>query len=217
MADEPENANDAGNENELADSFLGFLEEKRSVRAFDPDPPPPEALEYVVRAAATAPFSGRSPAWHFILVRERRVLERLQTAATSGLNKLNFWVNNAPVILVACAKPERSLPFSRGLPSFVMDTAVALERASLMAHQMGIGSCWIGAFDEKGARRACRIPSSHRVVALLALGYPRESSEGPFGMPVINDFGQYYDLIRSKYEHQRHTPWRRLFSYNYFP
>lgn len=212
MSTAPENESDL----DLGEEFLHFLEEKRSIRNYKPDPVEPEKIELMVRAALTAPFSGKSPCWHILAVNDAKVRERLQRAATAGLNKMNFWVRTAPTILVLCAKPGAAKK-RQGIAYYLVDSALAMERASLMAHQLGLGSCWIGNFDERGVKRACRIPGGIRVVGLLSLGYPEEDGESIMGVPVINDFDQYYDLIRSKFDRDKRIPLRAAFSYNYFP
>jgi len=56
----------------------------------------------------------------------------------------------------------------------VVDVAIAMENMVLTATSEGLGTCWVGAFDEKQIKEILKIPDSLRVVALLAIGYPRE-------------------------------------------
>lgn len=212
MPGEPENDSDL----EMGTQFLQFLEEKRSVRNYKPRRVETRKIELMVHAALSSPFSGKSPCWHLLAVSDDKVLDRVHRAATAGLNKMNFWVRTAPCMIVLCAKPGASKK-RQGIPYYLVDSAIALERASLMAHQLGLGSCWIGNFDERGVRRACRIPAGIRVVGLLSLGYPEKDGESILGVQVINDFDQYYDLIRSKFDRNKRVPLHSAFSYNYFP
>lgn len=56
---------------------------------------------------------------------------------------------------------------------YTVDTAIALEHTALAATALGLGTCWIGAFNQEDIREILRIPERFEVVALMALGYPR--------------------------------------------
>jgi nitroreductase len=59
-----------------------------------------------------------------------------------------------------------------GQPAYSIDTAIAVDHMTLQAVEEGLGTCWIGAFDEKKVKEILNIPGSVRVVQLLTLGYP---------------------------------------------
>ncbi len=205
------------NDAEQAKEFLRFLEERRQVRSFADREPSGAILRLLLEAAATPPFWGGSPAWHLIAVSEPEVLARVRKAATTGiLNKMNFWFERAPVVVVGCVKAGGFSLRRLNAPVQAIDTALALERLSLMAHQLGLGTAVLAAFDERAVRRACLIPSGWRALALLALGYPAEGKESILGLPVIEDFSQYYDLLRAKQERKGLVPGRPAISYNRF-
>ncbi len=208
---EPENGNPFG----AGQEFLEFLGEQRSVRNFEPRPVDERLLDLVVRAAATAPVWGKDHSWHLVVVNDPAVLKKVQDAATAGFHKLNFWIRSAPAILVCCARPAAAKKRD-GVPLYLVDAAIALERAALMAHQVGLGTSLALKYDERAIRRTCRVPNGHRVVALLAAGHPRGEGEAFLGLPVINDFAQYYDRMLSRQERHRQPATSDVFSYNYF-
>ncbi len=205
------------NNEEQSREFLRFLEERRQVRSFSAQTPSREVLGLLLQAAATPPFWGGAPAWHLVAVDDPDVLAKVRKAATTGiLNKMNFWIQRAPAVVVACVKAGGFSLRRLNAPVQAVDAALALERLSLMAHQSGLGTAVLAAFNERAVRRACQIPSGWRSLALLALGYPAGRKEPVLGVPVIEDFGQYYDLLRAKRERKSLVPRRPAVSYNRF-
>ena len=82
---------------------------------------------------------------------------------------------NAPVIIVACVSPDEAWVRWDGEAFWQVDTAIAVQDMILVARELGLGTCWIGAFDEKKVKEALGIPTDIRVVALFPLGYPAEA------------------------------------------
>jgi len=205
------------NDAEQAKEFLRFLEERRQVRNFSARTPSREVLELILQAAATPPFWSGAPAWRLVAVDDPEVLAKIRKAATTGiLNKINFWIQRAPALVVGCVKAGGFSLRRLNAPVQAIDTALALERLSLMAHQLGLGTAVLAAFDERAVRRACQVPSGWRALALLAVGYPAGEKEAVLGLPIIEDFGQYYDLLRAKQERKSSVPARPAISYNRF-
>jgi nitroreductase len=104
------------------------------------------------------------------VVREQATKRALAQAA------LNQWfISEAPVVVVVCADPERSAARygdrGRHLYSF-QDTAAATENLLLAAVASGLGACWVGAFDEVAASRALGLPAHLRPVAIVPIGHP---------------------------------------------
>ena len=82
------------------------------------------------------------------------------------------------MVIVVCADEKRSSTGYgiRGkLLYCLQDTAAATQNILLTAHSLGLGSCWVGAFDEESARKALNIPEGVRPVAIIPVGYPDET------------------------------------------
>jgi nitroreductase len=77
----------------------------------------------------------------------------------------------APVIIVVCADPNES-GFENGIEYYIADTAIAFEHLCLAAHAVGLGTCWMGWYNEEKIKQAVNIPSHIRVVGITPLGYP---------------------------------------------
>jgi nitroreductase len=91
---------------------------------------------------------------------------------------INSFIARAPAVVVATAGPvdilHRIASYLVNKRWYYLDVAIALEHMVLTAWELGIGSCWIGWFDEKKVKKLLSIPQGEEVIALLTLGYPKE-------------------------------------------
>lgn len=146
--------------------FMDVITERRSIRKFKPDPVPQEDIDYVLNAARLAPSWANTQCWEFVVVTHSGTIEELAEAG-------NAWLEQAPVIIVACADPTR--PGTKGDQEYYMlDIGIAMEHLILAATDRGLGTCWIGAFDEQIVKSVLNVPEAIRVVASTPLGYPDE-------------------------------------------
>lgn len=143
---------------------------RRSVRSFLDKPVEDEKLMAVLEAGRLAPSSGNRQEWRFVVVRDREVRARLGEAANG-----QSFVGEAPVVIVACAETDGHI-MSCGQPSYPIDVAIALDHISLAAVELELGTCWIGAFNEKKVKEILGVPNEIRVVELMPLGYPVNQS-----------------------------------------
>jgi len=157
--------------------FWEVIERRYSLRDFDPSRDvAPEDVERLLRAAIRAPSAGNLQPWFFVVVREEKKKEALARAALD-----QRFIARAPVVVVVCADPGRSAMRygGRGMNLYCLqDTAAATENLLLAAVALGLGGCWVGAFNEEEAARALDLPSHLRPVAIVPLGYPARPRTG---------------------------------------
>jgi nitroreductase len=151
--------------------FWQLVENRYSVREFDPDTDvPPEIVERLLAAAVRAPSAGNCQPWHFYVVRDPAARRGLVEAAHG-----QEFVCQAPIAIVVCTDAEQSAARyrQRGRELYCLqDTAAATEHILLAATALGLGGCWVGAFDERRASRVLNLPKRHRPVAILPIGKP---------------------------------------------
>jgi len=155
---------------------------RRSIRAFTEEDVSDEQIEKILEAARWAPSAGNIQPWEFIVVRRPDIKRDLARAA---LNQT--FIEEAPVVIVACADEIRSgrIYGNRGVNLYcIQDTAAAIENMLLAACALGLGACWVGAFDEEAARKILRIPRGVRPVAMIPVGYPAEKPSPPRKRPL---------------------------------
>jgi nitroreductase len=120
------------------------------------------------QALRFAPSACNFQPWHFVLVTDAELRRQLAQASFDQL-----WMADAPVTVVGCALPRQAYKHMGGYGNSAdVDVAIALDHLTLAAVAEGLGTCWIGAFDEKQVKRLLEIPESVKVVALMPLGYP---------------------------------------------
>ncbi len=151
--------------------FWQVIEERQSVRNFDAERDvPPEMVQRILGAAIQAPSAGNCQPWHFVVVRNQQTRGLLAEAAYG-----QWFIAVAPVVIVVCADPARSAQRyrSRGVQLYCLqDTAAATEHILLAVTALGLGACWVGAFDESAASQGLGLPGDLRPVAIVPIGYP---------------------------------------------
>ena len=151
------------------------LRQRYSVREYDTRAEVSEGeVRQLLEAAVEAPSAGNCQPWHFVVVRD--------DAARRGLSEAAYgqaFLTEAPVVIAVCAVAARSAGRygARGVSLYCLqDTAAATEHILLAATAMGLGTCWVGAFDEAAAAGALALTDDLRPVALISVGHPAAPS-----------------------------------------
>ena len=162
-------------------SFLELVGKRRSLRRYSAQPVARSIIDRCLEAARLAPSACNSQPWSFIIVDEPSLRERLAAVAFSGLYGMNAFAKAAPV-LVAVIRERSSLAATtagqiRGLSYNLIDLGIACEHFVLQAEEDGVGTCWLGWFDEKGVKRVLGLSRRVRLDLLISMGYPAEDME----------------------------------------
>ncbi len=144
------------------------IETRQSVRAYLDKPVPDRTLNRILSAARLAPSANNRQEWRFIVVRDPAARQTL-----AGLAGDQAFVGQAPVVLVCCGIDSGKVMHC-GQPAYPIDVAIAIDHITLAAAAEGLGTCWIGHFDEAPIKRLLGVPPEVRVVELLPLGYPAD-------------------------------------------
>jgi len=148
------------------------IKTRRSVRSFKPQPIPSDLLEQIIESGIAAPSAGNMEPRVYILVQDPQVKRGLARAALG-----QSFIAEAPAVIVVCADTERSAARygERGRRFYsLLDSAAAVQNILLAAHALGLGSCWVGAFDDGEVASVLSLPRIVRPVAILPIGYPAE-------------------------------------------
>jgi len=149
--------------------FYKVLKTRRSVRNYLPDTIPDEALDRVMEAVRMAPSGSNKQPWKFIIVTDPEVKEKLQKAC-----KNQPFISQAPAAIVACGY---DVNYNRGGymgdKTFLVDVSIAFTHLILAARAEGLGTCWLGDFENSGVKDLLDIPDDWDVVAVTPLGYPQ--------------------------------------------
>jgi len=151
-------------------SVLEAAAKRRSIRRYKTNPVRDQVLQRVLEAARLAPSGKNLQPWKFIVVKNQTLKDQLGEASNR-----QFFMAKAPLIIVACGYPDSCYSrLGRYMKSWPVDVAVALEHLILQAAEEGLGTCWIGAFEEEKVKEILGIPREVKVLALTPLGYPDE-------------------------------------------
>lgn len=154
------------------------IKKRRSIRRFDSKKPvSDEQIEKLLEAARWAPSAGNLQSWFFIVVKNPEIKKRVVEAALG-----QDFISEAPVVIVSCADLQRSASRygNRGRELYtIQDATIASQNILLTATEMGLGTCWVGAFNEEAVSQVLELPRNLRPIVILPVGYPAESPSPP--------------------------------------
>jgi nitroreductase len=160
--------------------FLKLARQRFSVRRYEPRVVPDDMINDVLEAGRLAPSAANRQPWLFLLVRDegqRRIL---------GEAYPRDWFWTAPVIIVVCTEPARAWVRGDGKNYADVDGAIAMDHMTLCAAALGLGTCWIGAFDPEKVRRVLNLPAGLEPLAMTPLGYPAEPARDKSRKPLAD-------------------------------
>ncbi|MEM5829537.1 MAG: nitroreductase family protein [Candidatus Aenigmatarchaeota archaeon] len=152
--------------------FFNVLKKRRSVRAFTSRPIEESKIRQILEASNSAPSAGNLQSYEIFLVVDEKKKRELALASFA-----QSFVAEAPLVLVFCANPVRAEKRygKRGRNLYcIQDATIAATYAQLAAVDLGLASCWVGAFDEKEILRILGNPADLIPVAVIPIGYPAE-------------------------------------------
>jgi nitroreductase len=157
------------------------IRSRRSIRSFQNKEVSDDIINKMLTAAIWAPSEGNLQSWRFYVVINESVKSKLAIAALDQM-----FIAEAPAVIVVCIDFSAILPYGkRGRELYaIQSTAAATENMLLTAHSLGVGACWVGAFDEERVRNTLDISSTLRPVVLVPVGYPAETSSPPKRTPI---------------------------------
>ena len=156
-------------------ALLGLIKHRRSVRNFLDRPVEREKIMMCLEAARLAPSACNSQPWKFIVVDDKQLKNRLCNAAFKGIYSINSFCKMAPVIVVVVSEKSKFLAriggVFRGTKYYLIDIGIASEHFVLQAEELGLGTCWLGWFNERAVKSILNIPPDKKLDVLIALGY----------------------------------------------
>jgi len=153
------------------------ISQRRSIRRFKTEDVDESLIEKIIKSGVWAPSAGNLQSWELILVKNAQTREKLSEAAY-----LREFIAKAPMVMIPCVNLRVSggVYGKRGAELYsLQDVSCAVENMLLMAHAMGLGACWVGAFNEQQVIELLEIPDHIRPVALIPMGYPDEKPYPP--------------------------------------
>jgi nitroreductase len=164
-------------------ALLDLIKQRKSVREFLDKPVEREKIMMCLEAARLAPSESNSQPWRFIVVDDKELKNSLCDAAFGGLYFINTFCKTAPVIVVVISEKSKFIArvggMFRGTKYYLIDIGITCEHFVLEAEDLGLGTCWIGWFNERAVKSLLKIPQSKKIDILIALGYYDRAKLGP--------------------------------------
>ncbi len=146
--------------------FFETINARYSVRGYKPDPVPDELLQQVLEAARRAPTAANRQPFRLVVVRTKGREEELARVYGRG------WFTQAPLVIAVVAVPGEAWRRMDDKPYDEVDATIAMDHLILAATALGLGTCWIAAFDPAAAREVLGLPDDVEPVAFTPLGWP---------------------------------------------
>lgn len=148
--------------------FMDLINVRYSVRRYKSKPVEGEKLEKILEALRVAPTAANKQPFKFIVVNTEGREEELKTIYGAE------WFTQAPIVICGCAVPEEGWVRRDGKNYSEVDVTIAMDHLILEATNLGLGTCWIAAFNADAARRVLNLPEGVEPVLFTTLGYPAE-------------------------------------------
>jgi nitroreductase len=153
---------------------LKFIFSRRSVRKYEKREIPEEMFTHLFEAAMAAPSAVAKDPWHFILVRDRKMLDKIVKILPNGQ-----MLRQAPAAFVVCGDINKA--HLNEVSYMLQDLSAAVENILLAATALGLGSCWLGMHPRpdrmEGIRNLFSLPGNIIPMCGVALGWPAEQLE----------------------------------------
>lgn len=148
---------------------MDFILSRRSIRKYTGEPVTDEEILSVLKAAMSAPSAGNQQPWHFIVIRDREILDRIPE-----FHQYAQMMRDAPAAIMVCG--DESLEKFKGF--WEQDCSAATQNALIAAHSLGLGAVWVGIhpveFRVEQCRKLLDIPEGVIPFSVIPLGHPDE-------------------------------------------
>ncbi|MBN1119492.1 MAG: nitroreductase family protein [Anaerolineae bacterium] len=149
--------------------FLKLVQERVSVRGYRPDPIPDDVLNQVLEAGRAAPTAKNLQPFQILVIHTEGREEELRRIYNKD------WFVEAPIVMVIAALRDEAYVGRRGKDYADVDCAIAMDHMILAATSLGLGTCWIGAFEPDVAREVLGMPDEAEPIVFTPLGYPDDA------------------------------------------
>jgi nitroreductase len=152
------------------------IKTRRSAREYKPDDVADDLIKRVIDAARWSPSAANAQPVEFVIVKDGERRKKIANLCGHGA-----FIADAPVAIVACVDVKRSERKLGGIGRelCIHDCAASMQNLLLSAHALGLGTCWVGVFNEKKLKELIGIPEHVRIVAITPLGYPEKVPKTP--------------------------------------
>lgn len=150
--------------------FNELAKQRVSIRSYTKRVVSKKMLKEVLEAGRLAPTACNIQPFQFVVVQEPENLAALAESYPAE------WFAEAPVVIAICTTPRKAWVRKKHDDKNYADVdgAIAADHMTLAAEELGLGTCWVGAFNPKIVRKVLNLPRSVEPLVMLTLGHPNE-------------------------------------------
>lgn len=156
-------------------SVKQIIAQRRSIRRYLDKPVEREKILLCLEAARLAPSADNVQPWRFLVIDDKKLKEKLTREIFSGIYSITKFAAKAPILIIILARLDiianRIGKQIQDVHFYLIDSGIAGEHIVLQAEELGLGTCWIGWFNSRRARKVLNIPRKYKIVSLLSMGY----------------------------------------------
>jgi len=161
--------------------FEDLVNKRISTRSYSSRPVSREVIETCLEAARLAPSACNSQPWSFIVVDKQDIIIEIAKKALSGIYGMNNFVKEAPVLIVVLTELSTYIARMggqlRNVKYSLIDIGIACDHLTLQATELGLGTCWLGWFNERAVKKVLGLPNSKKIDVMISLGYKTENGK----------------------------------------
>jgi len=176
-------------------TFLELINKRSSVRKYTAKPIPREIIDRCLEATRLAPSACNAQPWYFIIVDDPVLKGKVSDAAFSGMYSMNSFAKTAFALVVVVREKSSRLAtvggFFRDVQYNLIDIGIACEHFILQAAEDGVGTCWVGWFNERAVKKVLGIPRDKKADIMISMGYPEEKSERPKTRKALTEMSRF--------------------------
>lgn len=150
--------------------YFELIQKRHSVRAYKSMPVEKEKLDKILEAARLAPTAANRQGFKIVLISTDGKKEELKKIYNSN------WFVEAPYVLCICSIPERCWVRRDNKNYSDVDAAIVMDHIVYAATALGLGTCWIGAFDVEAAKNILELDNSLHPIVFTPIGYEQDAS-----------------------------------------
>jgi nitroreductase len=172
------------------------IKTRRSIRKYTDKPVEDEKLQDILEAVRMAPSWANYQCWRLIVVKDKAAKEKISELsyvesffAAKGYksNPAKKALAEAPVLIVLCADPDQSgVLWNQNY--YLVDAGLAAQTLMLAARALGLGTVFVGVYDEEKLKSLLKIPAAIRIVGIFPVGYPSEEKKTAPPRKPIQEF-----------------------------
>ena len=183
-------------------NLIDLIKKRTSTRSYSSHPVSREDIESCLDAARLAPSACNSQPWSFIVVDNPDVKNKIVKKALSGIYRMNNFVKDAPVLIVVITELSTYIARMggqlRNVKYSLIDIGIACDHLILRATELGLGSCWLGWFNENAVKNVLGLSKSKKIDVMISLGYRAEKGKREI-KPAVKKRRKSLDTIRHYY------------------